>query len=130
MFQHTRINSDLNFFQKLKNIDYVLLVCIILLSITSTLVMYSTDGGEFLYHTKSHATKLLVFFIMMLMISFFNIKFWHHLSYFFYFVTVLLLIYVSIFWNKSFRISKMDRFILYCLTAFRTDENSGNIMFS
>ena len=100
MFQHTRINSDLNFFQKLKNLDYVLLVCIILLSITSTFVMYSTDGGEFLYHTKSHVTKLLVFFIMMLMISFFNIKFWHHLSYFFYFVTVLLLIYVSIFGIK------------------------------
>ena len=100
MFQHTRINSDLNFFQKLKNLDYVLLVCIILLSITSTFVMYSTDGGEFLYHTKSHATKLLVFFIMMLMISFFNIKFWHHLSYFFYFITILLLIYVSIFGIK------------------------------
>ena len=100
MFQHTRINSDLNFFQKLKNLDYVLLVCIILISITSILVMYSTDGGEFLYHTKSHATKLLVFFIMMLMISFFNIKFWHHLSYFFYFITILLLIYVSIFGIK------------------------------
>ncbi len=100
MFQYTRINSDLNFFQKLKNLDYVLLVCIILLSITSALVMYSTDGGEFLYHTKSHATKLLVFFIMMLMISFFNIKFWHHLSYFFYFTTILLLIYVSIFGIK------------------------------
>ena len=100
MFQHTRINPDLNFFQKMKNLDYVLLICIILLSITSILVMYSTDGGEFLYHTKSHSTKLLVFFIMMLMISFFNIKFWHHLSYFFYFVTVLLLIYVSIFGIK------------------------------
>ena len=100
MFQHTRINSDLNFFQKLKNLDYVLLVCIILLSITSILVMYSTDGGEFLYHTKSHMIKLLVFFIMMLMISFFNIKFWHHLSYFFYFITILLLIYVSIFGIK------------------------------
>ena len=100
MFQHTRINSDLNFFQKLKNLDYILLVCIVLLSITSTLVMYSTDGGEFLYHTKSHASKLLVFFIMMLVISFFNIKFWHHLSYFFYFMTILLLIYVSIFGIK------------------------------
>jgi len=108
MFQHTRINSDLNFFQKLKNLDYVLLVCIILLSITSTLVMYSTDGGEFLYHTKSHATKLLVFFIMMLMISFFNIKFWHHLSYFFYFITTLLLIYVSIF---GIKISGSQRWI-------------------
>jgi len=113
MFQHTRINSDLNFFQKLKNLDYVLLICIILLSITSTLVMYSTDGGEFLYHTKSHATKLLVFFVMMLMISFFNIKFWHHLSYFFYFITILLLIYVSIF---GLKVSGSQRWIdLYYL---------------
>ena len=100
MFQHTRINSELNFFQKVKNLDYILLICIMLLSLTSILAMYSTDGGEFLYHTKSHAIKVLVFFFMMIVISFFNIKFWHHLSYLFYFVTILLLIYVSIFGIK------------------------------
>ena len=34
--------------------------------------MYSTDGGEILYHTKSHFIKLLIFFPLMLIISFLN----------------------------------------------------------
>lgn len=96
MFQHNRLNSDLTFIQKVKNLDYILLLCIILLSILSVLVMYSTDGGEILYHTKSHFIKLLIFFPLMLIISFFNIKFWHITSYIFYFVLILLLIWVSI----------------------------------
>ena len=96
MFQHNRLDSDLTFIQKVKNLDYILLLCIILLSIISVFVMYSTDGGEILYHTKSHFIKLLIFFPLMLIISFFNIKFWHITSYILYFVLILLLIWVSI----------------------------------
>ncbi len=83
MFQHNRLDSDLTFFQKLKKLDYILLFSITLLSIISVFVMYSTDGGEILYHTKSHFIKLLIFFPLMLIISFFNIKFWHVTSYLF-----------------------------------------------
>ena len=96
MFQHNRLDSDLTFFQKLKNLDYILLFSIILLSIISVFVMYSTDGGEILYHTKSHFIKLLIFFPLMLIISFFNIKFWHITSYIFYIIVIVLLIWVSI----------------------------------
>ena len=96
MFQHNRLDSDLTFFQKLKNLDYILLFSIILLSIISVFVMYSTDGGEILYHTKSHFIKLLIFFPLMLIISFFNIKFWHITSYLFYFIVIVLLTWVSI----------------------------------
>ena len=96
MLQYNRINSELTFFQKVKNLDYILLFSIILLSTISLFVMYSTDGGEILYHTKSHFIKLLVFFSLMLVISFFNIKFWHIASYFIYFILLLLLIWVSV----------------------------------
>jgi rod shape determining protein RodA len=100
MFQHKRLNSQLTFFQKVKSLDLILLFSIILLSIISLMVMYSTDGGEILYHTKSHFIKLLTFFSLMLVISFFNIKFWHITSYFFYFIIILLLIWVSIYGIK------------------------------
>jgi rod shape determining protein RodA len=96
MFQHNRLDSELTFFQKAKNLDYILLLCIMLLSVLSVFVMYSTDGGEILYHTKSHLIKLLIFFPLMLVISFFNIKFWHLTSYFFYISIILLLIWVSV----------------------------------
>ena len=100
MFQHNRFNTELSFFQKVKSLDFTLLFCIILLSIISVMVMYSTDGGEILYHTKSHFIKLLTFFSLMLVISFFNIKIWHITSYFIYFIIILLLIWVSIYGVK------------------------------
>ena len=83
MYQYNRLNSEQNFFQKVKNLDFILIFCILILSILSLFVMYSTDGGEILYHTKSHLIKLSVFFVLMLVISFFNIKLWHLTSYFF-----------------------------------------------
>ena len=100
MFQHDRLNSELTFVQKVKKLDYILIFSILLLSIISLLVMYSTDGGEILYHTKSHFIKLVVFFLLMLVISFFNIKIWHISSYFFYIACLILLIWVSFYGVK------------------------------
>ena len=100
MFQHNRLNNELTFFQKVKNLDFILLFCLILLSIVSVLVMYSTDGGQVLYHTKSHFIKLLTFFSLMIVISFFNVRLWHITSYFIYFIIILLLIWVSTYGIK------------------------------
>ena len=100
MFQYNKLNSELSFFQKVKKLDFILIFCIILLSAISLLVMYSTDGGEILYHTKSHFIKLLTFFSLMMVISFFNIKLWHITSYFIYFIIILLLIWVSVYGIK------------------------------
>ena len=113
MYHYKRLNSDQSFFQKIKNLDYILLTCILALSILSVFIMYSTDGGEFLYHTKSHLVKLVVFFVLMIVISFFNIKFWHFCSYFLYGAIILLLIWVSIY---GLRVSGSQRWIdLYFL---------------
>ena len=101
MFQHNRLNNEITLFQKIKNLDYILLISITLLSILSIFVMYSTDGGEVLFHTKNHFLKLAVFFPLMIFVAFFNIKFWHNFSYIIYFIVILLLIYVSFFGIKS-----------------------------
>ena len=119
MFQHTRLNSDQNLFQKIKNLDYILLISLILLSILSFFVMYSTDGGELLIHSKNHLLKLSTFFIMMLIISFFNIKLWHYFSYFFYFLIILLLIWVSIF---GIKVSGSQRWIDLYLIVLQPSE--------
>ena len=100
MFQGSRLNSELTFFQKVKNLDYILLFCLLLLAILSSMMMYSTDGGEILYHTKSHFIKLIVFFSLMLIIAFFNIKIWHSTSYFIYCFLVVLLVWVSAYGIK------------------------------
>ena len=101
MIQRHSLNSDLSFLQKVKKLDYVLLISILILSFISLMVMYSTDGGEILYHTKSHFGKLAIFFPLMIIIAFFNIKYWHTFAYFFYLIIILLLIWVSFFGLKA-----------------------------
>ena len=62
--------------KRIKNLDYILLISVVLLSVISVFVMYSTDGGEILFHTKNHFVKLAVFFPLMILVAFFNIKFY------------------------------------------------------
>jgi rod shape determining protein RodA len=102
MYQHTRLTrSNFNVFQKFKNFDYILLICILLLGFISLVTMYSTDGGKVLFHTKSHFVKLVVFTIMMLFISFINIKFWFLIGYFFYLIVITLLAWTYLFGIES-----------------------------
>ena len=101
MYQKDRLNNELTIFQKIKNLDYILILSVVFLSIISLFIMYSTDGGEILFHTKNHFIKLVVFFPLMIIVAFFNIKIWHNFSYLIYFVVILLLIWVSFFGIKS-----------------------------
>ena len=101
MYQHSRLNNrNVNLFQKFKNFDYVLFICILILGSISLATMYSTDGGEILFHTKSHFVKLIVFTFMMIMISFINIKFWFAIGYLSYLLVIGLL-----FWTYFFGIT-------------------------
>ena len=98
---YNSFNTQQTFIQKLKKIDYILLICILLLGLISALSMYSTDGGEILFHSKSHISKFLIFFTMMIFLSFFNIKFWHYFAYFFYFIILLFLVWASLYGIKA-----------------------------
>ena len=99
--QQGLFNTQQTFFQKLKNFDYTLLTCILLLGLISILSMYSTDSGEILFHSKSHISKFLIFFTMMIFMSFLNIKFWHYFSYSFYIITLLFLVWASLYGIKA-----------------------------
>ena len=60
MYLHTKFEKKGKFLQKIKSLDFILLLCILLLGFISLATMYSTDGGEALFHTKSHFYKLIV----------------------------------------------------------------------
>ena len=100
MYQYRRFNNKNGFFQKFGNLDYILLSCLLILGFISLATMYSTDGGEVLFHTRSHFIKFVVFFSMMLVISFINIKFWFSLGYLSYAVILGMLI-----WTINFGIA-------------------------
>tara|TARA_B100000900_G_scaffold405533_1_gene415266 strand:+ start:793 stop:1920 length:1128 start_codon:yes stop_codon:yes gene_type:complete len=133
MYQHARFTSNqFGFFQKFKNFDYLLLVCILLLGFISLATMYSTDGGKVLFHTKSHFVKLIFFTIMMIVISFINIKFWFSIGYLTYLLVIILLIWTYLFgitssgsqrWINLYFINLqpselMKIFIILCLSKY------------
>ena len=97
MFQQTSYSDQLTFFQKLRSFDYTMILCIIILGIVSSFSMYSTDGGEILYHTKSHILRFGMFFFMMIILSFLNIRIWYSLGYIFYIVVLLFLLWAYFF---------------------------------
>ena len=97
MYIQSSLSDKSTFFQKLRSLDYVMILCILTLGIISSIAMYSTDGGELLYHSESHIIRFLVFFTMMIMISFINIKTWHALGYLIYIIVLGLLIWASLF---------------------------------
>tara|TARA_B100000795_G_scaffold156456_1_gene117408 strand:- start:277 stop:1398 length:1122 start_codon:yes stop_codon:yes gene_type:complete len=99
--QYNSFNTNLTFFQKLRNFDFILLFCILLLGFISAFSMYSTDGGQILFHTQSHIAKFLIFFPIMIIFSFLNIRVWHYFAYVFYVIVLFSLIWVSLYGVKA-----------------------------
>ena len=97
MLHRTSFTDQLTFFQKVRGLDYVLIGCILVVGIISSFSMYSTDGGEFLYHSKSHILRFVVFFTMMIVFSFFTVRFWHSIGYLFYIFVLGLLVWASFY---------------------------------
>ena len=93
-----RLNVDAgSFFEKIRSIDYLLIIIILILGIISSFAMYSTDGGEFLYHTKSHILRFGIFFVLFLVLSFVQTKVWHRIGYIFYLVILFMLFWALYF---------------------------------
>ena len=94
-----------NYFQKvnlsLKDkifaFDFTLCFLILLLGIISLFAMYSSERGNFSYHTQSHLYRFSTFFLLFIVISFFRIQYWYKSAYIFYFLVLILLFGVDLF---------------------------------
>ena len=97
MYQPRSIQSSMALRDRILSIDYILVVSILVLGIISMFAMYSTDGGEFKYHTNSHILRFCVFFVLFFLVSLIQIRFWHDQSYLIYISFFLLLLGVKYF---------------------------------
>ena len=89
--------SSYSFFDRIKNLDYFLILIIILIGSISVFSIYSTENGNFSYYTKNHLIRLSSFFFMFLFLSFIRISFWYKNAYSFYIIGLLLLVLVIFF---------------------------------
>ena len=97
MYQPRSIQSSTGLRDRILSIDYILVVSILVLGIISMFAMYSTDGGEFKYHTNSHILRFCVFFALFFLVSLIQIRFWHDQSYLIYISFFILLLGVKYF---------------------------------
>ena len=98
MILSTSLNSSsYSFFDKLKAVDYFLIIIVAIIGSMSVLSIYSTESGNFSFYTKNHLTRFLVFFSMFLVLSFVRVSVWYRQAYFFYILGILLLLFVIFF---------------------------------
>ena len=83
--------------EKILSFDYQLIFLVLLLGVISFFTMYSTERGNFNYYTQSHVYRFFTFFLVFIIFSLINIKFWYKTSYLFYFAILILLIGVDLF---------------------------------
>ena len=119
MFLQNQLSNQSTFFQKIKSIDYILLLCVLVIGVISGFAMYISDGGELLYHTKSHLIRFSVFFLMMFFLSFINIKTWHKAGYLFYIIVLMLLVWASLY---GITVSGSQRWINLYFINFQPSE--------
>ncbi len=98
MILSTSLNStSYSFLDKLRAIDYFLIIIVALIGSISVFSIYSTESGNFSFYTKNHLTRFLVFFSMFLVLSFVRVSFWYRQAYIFYILGILLLLLVIFF---------------------------------
>ena len=101
MFRPGSIQSRLTLRDKIFSFDLVLFFSVLILGVISFFAMYSTDGGVFAYHTKSHILRFIVFFSLFILVSLLQLNFWYSSSTLIYIGILLLLILVKYFGLSS-----------------------------
>ena len=89
--------SNYSFLDKLKSIDYLLILLILAIGSISVFAIYSTEGGKLSFYTKNHIIRLSVFFSLFLVLSFVRVSTWYKNAYLFYLIGLILLLVVLFF---------------------------------
>ena len=97
MLQERLYSGQSTLFEKLKSVDFLLILIVIIIGVVSCIAMYSTDGGNVLYYTKSHIIRFGIFFLLFLVMSFIHTRFWYTLGYIFYAISLFMLVWALYF---------------------------------
>ena len=57
-------NQNLSIKDKIKLLDFQLIMLVLILGLVSFLVMFSIDGGKFGYYTNNHIIRFSIFFLI------------------------------------------------------------------
>ena len=85
-----------NFKTKIVNVDWIIILLILLIGTISLFTIYSIDTDQNNYFEK-HFARFIISFLFLFFVAIINIKFWLRFSYVFYAFVIFLLILVDYF---------------------------------
>ncbi|MDG1286113.1 MAG: rod shape-determining protein RodA [Rickettsiales bacterium] len=88
--------DELNFMQRLGQLNWVLLLLTLLLGGIGIAMLYSASGGDWLPWAKAHSIRFSVGCVLMLAVAAMPLKFWYQSAYLWYGLGVVLLIVVEV----------------------------------
>ena len=94
-------SSRSNFLEKCKIINWEVICILFLFFLTGCAVLYSASGGDLNLLVKSHIIKFIFSLIVFIFILLINYKFIKSLSLYFYFISVVSLIFLIFFGIES-----------------------------
>ena len=83
-------------FEKIKNLNYLLIFLLILLSFIGAAGLYSAADGSYNPWASRHLIRLLVFIFLAIVLALINIKFIYQFAYLFFILSLLLLLSVEL----------------------------------
>ena len=101
MYVRNRLTSTFTLRNILGNLDFTLLFAVLILGIISIFAQYSSSGGEFDYHSRSHAIRFFAFFLVFIFVSMIKISYWNRGSTLIYLSILALLVLVDFFGLNS-----------------------------
>ena len=101
IYKRSTIHSPFSIIEKFFDLDFTLVISIFLLGIISIFAQFSSSGGTFDYFSKSHAIRFGIFFILFLVVSFTEVRFWYSTSFLIFLFLFLLLIFVKFYGIQS-----------------------------
>jgi rod shape determining protein RodA len=101
LYSRNSLHTPFAIRDKFFDLDFTLLISILLLGVISIFAQYSSSGGVFQFHAINHTIRFFIFFIFFIFISFINITFWNRYSLLIFILFTLLLIAVKFFGIQS-----------------------------
>lgn len=95
------IEKEITIVEKLKNLNWKLILMIIILAFIGFVMLYSAAGGRFHPWFARQLTYFVIFWFLMIAIAVIDIRIWFKLSYLAYFGGLFLLIMVAIMGYNS-----------------------------
>ena len=99
MFGPRRLEGS--WFARLANLNWFIIVCLLLIAGTGVAMLYSVAGGEFRPWAYAHVTRFVPAFILMLVLAISDIRIWMALAYPSYVIGIALLVAVDIIGTKG-----------------------------